>query len=57
MSILSYFAVDAEFGVKLDEISEHYRKHGVCKGDECNRFFMQVRQPDLSTGHRATIRT
>ena len=34
--------VDEDFNAKLEEISEYYRQKGVCVGDDCHKFMIQV---------------
>ena len=36
------FIVDADFNMRLDEVSEYYKEKGVCSGDDCHRLMVQV---------------
>ncbi|KAK6190158.1 hypothetical protein SNE40_002084 [Patella caerulea] len=35
----------SDFTAKLDEVSEHYEKKGICKGDDCNTLRVQCLLP------------
>ena len=35
-------SVSGDFSNKLDEVSEHYLKKGVCQGEECSQLRVQV---------------
>lgn len=39
---MTLLSVDADFNAKLEEIGEFYRQKGVCAGDDCYKFMVQV---------------
>ena len=36
------FVVSSDFSSKLDEVSDHYMKKGLCEGEECSQLRVQV---------------